>query len=98
MDKISVGEKSLQKTHYRRLSIAAAAITLNLIAAGYMAFYSQGETLDYPVLVPLLHIYFWLLMLPSLILLIFYRTFRVILAGWLLIGYILISTFSGLLR
>jgi hypothetical protein len=93
----SADEKSLQKIRYGRLSIAAAAITLNLLMAGYVAFGRSGETLDYPFFVPFLQIYFWLLMLPSLMLVIFYRTFRLVLAGWMLIGYILICAFTGLL-
>ena len=94
----SDSEKSLQKTYYQRLSIAATAITLNLLSAGYLAFWSSGETLDYPFFVPILQIYFWLLMLPSRIFLIFYRNFRLVLAGWLLIGYIVICTCTGLFR
>ena len=80
------------------MSLAAAAITLNLLLAGYLAFWSSGETLDYPFFVPFLQIYFWLLMLPSLGLVLFYRTFRLVLAGWLLIGYILVCTITGLLH
>ena len=90
-------EKSLQKIQYGRLSIAAAAITLNLLMAWYLAFWSRGETLDYPFFVPFLQIYFWLLMLPSLLLVIFYRTWRLLLAIWLLTGWILICTLTGLL-
>ena len=97
MEKCSPDEKSLQKTLYAKLSVRAAAITLNLIIAGYAAFWSQGETLDYPVVVPILHIYFWLLMLPALILLVLGRNFRFALACFMLAGYIIICLCTGLL-
>lgn len=97
MEKCSPDEKSLQKTVYAKLSVRAAAITLNLIIAGYAAFASQGETLDYPVVVPILHLYFWLLMLPALILLVFCRTYRFCSAGFILTGYLIICAITKLL-
>ena len=67
-------EKSLQKKLYLRCAAAAALVLLNSIYAGVMTY--CGESLEYPILFPLLHILYWLRMLPSILLIIFYKSFR----------------------
>lgn len=61
---------------------------VNSIYAGVMTYY--GESLDYPILFPLLHIFYFLRMLPSLILITFSKDFRMELAALMLAMYIII--------
>ena len=81
-------EKGLQKKVYFQRSIAAGVIVLNSIYAGVMTYY--GESLDYPILFPLLHIFYFLRMLPSILLIAFRKDFRMELAALLLAMYIII--------
>ncbi|MBE6366515.1 MAG: hypothetical protein E7052_01225 [Lentisphaerae bacterium] len=80
-------EKSLQKKLYLRYSAAATLVLLNSIYAGVTTY--CGESLEYPILFQLLHILYWLQMLPSVLLIIFYKNIRLELTAWALALYMI---------
>lgn len=81
-------ETSLKKKFYLQLAICAFFVLINAVLSGVIAYKNSGETADYPVLVPLLDIYYWLLMMPTLALVIGYAKFRWLLAAWVVILYV----------
>lgn len=90
-------EKILQKKLYFFRCIAAVFILLNSIYAGVMTYH--GEPLDYPILFPVLHIFYWLRMLPSIVIIALRKDFRMELSALLLAMYIMILlTVFGTLR
>ena len=60
-------EKSLQQKVFTRLWLLVLLIVCNSLLAGWMAFWHDSELKNYNILVTILDVYYWLLMLPGII-------------------------------
>ena len=80
-------EKSLQKKIYHRLWFAVTLVAVNSLLAAYLVFWGDSELKNYNILVFLLDIFYWIIMLPSIIMICFNR-FRWYLGGLAVLLYI----------
>jgi hypothetical protein len=60
-------EKTLQKTLWGRLIFLAGMIVCNSLLAGFWVYFRSDELLDYNIFTIFLDIWYFILMLPSLI-------------------------------
>ena len=82
---------------YFQRSAAAGVIIVNIIYAGVMTYY--GESLDYPILFPVLHIFYFLRMLPSILLVAFRKDFHMELSALMPAIYmVILQTALGTLQ
>lgn len=94
MQKIrDTNEKTLQKPFYRRLILLAGLVTVNSLLAGYLVFWRDSELLDYNIFTIFLDVWYWVLMLPGIIVALCSR-FRWELLGLIVLLYI-INVWAG---
>ena len=83
---MSNNEKLLQKKIYHRLWFVVTLVVCNSLLAGYWAFWGDCELKSYNILTFLLDIFYWIIMLPSIVIICFNR-FRWYLGGLAVLLY-----------
>ncbi len=91
-------EKTLQKPLGRRLIFLAGMVVCNSLLAGYWVYFRDDELLDYNIFTIFLDIWYFILLLPSLIAALFSRWRWELLALCALLYIIIIWTAYGTLN